>query len=61
MSQQESSDHAEIHEGGYGAPMPEDEMPAPAEPDATAGGQEKLPAGVDHQESGQPEAPDRAD
>jgi len=55
MGQQEASRHNEIHEGGYGSPMPEEEMPAPPDPDETGGGQPKEVPDVEPQAPGEPD------
>ncbi|MDQ0276713.1 hypothetical protein QO003_001016 [Arthrobacter silviterrae] len=53
MGQQEASRHNEIHEGGYGSPMPEDEMPAP--PNPTGSRQPAEVPGVEPQGPGTPD------
>jgi hypothetical protein len=51
MGQQGALPHGEIHEGGYGAPMPEDEMPDPGVPEVPAGQDAGEGPGVEPQES----------
>ncbi|WP_160318912.1 hypothetical protein [Arthrobacter sp. ERGS1:01] len=58
MDQQEPTQHAEIHEGGYGAPMPEDEMPAPGT--GEAGREPAEGTGVEPGESDQPDGTESA-
>lgn len=56
MGKQDDSQGAGIHEGGYGAPMPEDEMPNPAAaPDAADPPQQEDEAGVEPLESDAPD------
>lgn len=63
MDQQESAQHGEIHEGGYGSPMPEDEMPTPGQEvqEATGGQKQEAGSGVERHGSGQPDGPEKAD
>jgi|GEM_PF-5703416 len=55
MGQQEASPHSNIHEGGYGSPMPEEEIPAPPAPDPTGSRQPAEVPGVEPQGSGAPD------
>lgn len=55
MGQQDALPHGEIHEGGYGAPMPDDEMPSAGAPEVSAGQEAGEGPRVVHQE---PDPPD---
>lgn len=60
MDQQDSAQLPEIHEGGYGAPMPEDEMPAPGTGETEAAREPAEGTGVDHGETDQPDGTESA-